>query len=362
MTILQINENKKIMFISGRKEKYSGISSYETMLQKAMFQKYNLTFTSPRYFFNYPLILKNIKLKSLIHFTDASLAFPLYLMNQRQRARSIVTVQDIIPLQYPLFNRASHLRLKKLDAFFYKKSILSLIYARQIICSSNATKKALLKFIKYPEKNIKVIYLYIPKAFCDLRLNRNPFDILYVGSEMPHKNISILLNAIAVVKKKIPQIRLIKVGKSHWPGARKLLLEHAKKLGISENIVWKDTVENIVQEYNTATIVIHPSLHEGFGYPVLEAMACGCPVICSDRDSLPEVGGNAVQYFNPIDSNQLAQKMINLIENKKEQKILKKKGLIQSKKFNQESFCNHMIKTYEEMFNETFEQDQNNVG
>jgi SAM-dependent methyltransferase len=88
-------------------------------------------------------------------------------------------------------------------------------------------------------------------------------------------------------------------------------------------------------------------LHEGFGFPVVEAMACGCPVICSNRTSLPELGGDAVLYFDPTNPYELAEKIVGILENKKMQEELQKKGLKQVKKFTKERFDKETKQVYE---------------
>ena len=118
-------------------------------------------------------------------------------------------------------------------------------------------------------------------------------------------------------------------------------------MGISENIIWKDEVEDLVAEYNSATLFVHPSLHEGFGFPVVEAMACGCPVLSSNRGSLPELGGKAVEFFNPTDEYELAEKIISIIQNKKKQQTMRKKGFKQVKLFNKERFKRETMQVYD---------------
>lgn len=287
---------------------------------------------------------------TILHFRSQELASPLIFYKY---PKTIVTVHDIIPLEYPLYEQATHLRAKKFDKWFFRKTIKALERAERIITVSEATKKSLLKHISYPEERIHVIYEYPSKEFKEIKTiheekkKQKTCDVLYVGSEMPYKNLTVLLHAIAAAKKKIPQVRLIKVGKALWPGAREELEALASTLGIEDVIVWKDEVEKIEEEYNRATVLIQPSLHEGFGFPIVEAMACGCPVICSNRTSLPELGGDAVLYFDPTNQYELAEKIMNILENKKMQEELRKKGLKQVKKFTKERFDRETKQVYE---------------
>ena len=338
-----------ILLISNQDENKTGVGRYSQEVEEAISLRNVIEKKSPLRFFNYPFFIHKSDADS-IHILSQDLGFVLNFMSKTQKRKTIITVHDVIPLQYPLFEQAEHLFFKKFDKWFFKKSIESLKQAEQIICVSYATKKNLLQYINYPENKIQVIYEYPSKEFINLHKNRNPYDIMYVGSEMPHKNLKVLIEALGYVKNKIPHIRLIKIGKSHWPGAREQLLELANKKNLTKNILWKDTVEDLAEDYNCATLLVHPSLHEGFGFPIVEAMACGCPVLCSDKDSLPELGGTAVEYFNPENEKELAEKIIKIVENKRIQEEMRKKGLLQVHNFNQERFKKETVAVYRKCF------------
>ncbi len=332
-----------------------GLERYTSLLVNALSSDstYTISLAEPTKIGHFAISVhqkkKNGK-NSILHFRSQELASPLIL---HKYPKTIVTVHDIIPLEYPLYEQATHLRAKRFDKWFFKRTMKALERAERIITVSEATKMSLLKHISYSEEKIHVIYEYPSKEFREIKTiheakkKQKTYDVLYVGSEMPYKNVTVLLHAIAAVKKKIPQVRLIKVGKALWPGAREELKALARTLGIENVIVWKDEVEKIEEEYNRATVLIQPSLHEGFGFPVVEAMACGCPVICSNRTSLPELGGGAVLYFDPTNPYELAEKIVNVLENKKLQEELRKKGLKQVKKFTKERFDRETKQVYE---------------
>ncbi len=345
-------DTRQVLLISSKTNK-TGVGRYEEILKDAMKKVCNFLTISPIYFFTYPLLIKEEKnterKKQIIHITNQQLAFPLYMMNKEQRRRCIVTVHDVIPMQYPLFKQAAHLRWKAVDQFFFKKSLHAIAKAGMVICISHATKKAFLAHVNCPEEKVKVIYEYPAQEFKEKKIKRNQYDILYVGSEMPHKNVGVLLKALAEVKKTIEEVRLIKVGRAQWPGARESLMKQAREMGIEDSIVWYDEVADLVDLYNRVALVVHPSLHEGFGFLVVEAMACGCPVLCSSRDSLPELGGDAAMYFNPENEQELAEKIIMILENKYMQGQMRKKGLKQVKNFNEKRFEEQMTALYNSM-------------
>lgn len=347
---------RQILLISSQTNK-TGVGRYEEILTHAMKSLCNFRIISPKYFFAYPLLIREEKKSKetppIIHITNQQLAFPLYMMSESQRKRTIVAVHDVIPLQYPLFKQATHLRWRVLDQFFFKMSLRAIAKAEMVICVSHATKKAFLAHVNYPEEKVKVIYEYPAQEFKEKKRKRSSCDILYVGSEMPHKNIGVLLKALAEVKKTIKDIRLIKVGRAQWPGAREALLKQARDLQIRDSVVWYDEVVDLVSLYNSVALVVHPSLHEGFGFPVVEAMACGCPVLCSSKDSLPELGGDAAMYFNPDSGGELAEKIVMILKDKDMQARMRKKGLRQVKKFNEKIFEGQMTSLYNFIENQT---------
>ncbi len=130
-------------------------------------------------------------------------------------------------------------------------------------------------------------------------LRRDEPFLLYVGGFLPHKNLPLLLGAFSEVKSKIPH-RLVLVGAMH-PFIEDPLMHQVRQLGLQDRVLVLTDVstEQLVFLYRRCELFVFPSNYEGFGMPVLEAMACGAPVLCSNSSSLPEVGGDAVRYFAP---------------------------------------------------------------
>ncbi len=322
----------------------SGINTYTNLLINAIPASYEKRLQEPMKFFYYPLALR--KTDAITHITSQDLASPLIFKKYK---KCIVTVHDIIPLQYPLFENAPHIHLKKLDKYLFKKTIAALKNADKIICVSNATKNELVAIHPELQKKIVVVHEYPAALYTDKKKKRNAYDLLYVGSELPYKNIPVLFKAVALVKKQIPAIHLIKIGTSKWPAARENLQAFAEQLKIAENIDWKDCVEDLCEEYNKAALLVHPSLYEGFGLPVIEAMACGCPVLASNRTALPEVGGDAAEYFDPTNPQDCAEKIIDILTNKKKQEQMRKRGFQNCKRFTKELFAKKIDQVYKEV-------------
>ena len=132
--------------------------------------------------------------------------------------------------------------------------------------------------------------------------------------------------------------------KRHWQ-------KRIKQLGMEEKIIFTNFVpdKDIPVFYSGAEVLLFPSIYEGFGLPVAEAMACGCPVITSNTSSLPEVGGKAAVYVNPLSIESIVKGLEKVLEDKNLQKKMIKEGLKQSRKFNWEKSAEQTIKIYQDL-------------
>ena len=297
-------------------------------------------FDLQKVFEHYPLRILLPK-ERITHLTHQAQSIPLLYL--KKYGTTVVTVHDLIPLvtkmPYGFFHRL-------LNWLMFK----GITKSDWIIADSEHTKKDIVQHLHYPQERVTVVPLGIEhKKFRCLEKKREKLQILYVGSEMPRKNISILLKAFFLVKQKIPDAELLKVGKPQWAGAREELKTLADSLSITDSVHFEDYVEDLVETYNTATVLVHPSLYEGFGFPVLEAMACGCPVISSNATSLPEIGGDAVLYFDPTKKSSehtLAKKIISVLQSPQKQKEMREKGILQAKKFTFKKTAEKTIEVY----------------
>ena len=142
--------------------------------------------------------------------------------------------------------------------------------------------------------------------------------LLFVGAFDRRKNLERLLDAHAILRQQGFAGKLVLAGQSRpaSPGGLYIdirALVMSKHLEGSVEIIENPSDDDVIRLYRTAALFVFPSLVEGFGLPVLEAMACGCPVVCSNVVSLPEVGGDAVRYFDPLDAADIARKVTHLL-------------------------------------------------
>jgi glycosyltransferase involved in cell wall biosynthesis len=122
------------------------------------------------------------------------------------------------------------------------------------------------------------------------------------------------------------------------------------RLQLSDKIIQMDIHDNLLAYlYSQAQVFVFPSLYEGFGIPILEAFACGCPVLLSNRSSLPEVGGDAARYFDPESIPSLVEKLAEVMKNKALAEEMRTKGLDRSKLFSWENTALKTIETYKKV-------------
>ncbi len=174
--------------------------------------------------------------------------------------------------------------------------------------------------------------------------------ILFVGTLQPRKNIEKLIEAFSLLKKS--DMRLLIVGKKGW--LYEQILASPQKYQVADRVKFLDFVsdEDLPSLYKNAVCFVLPSLYEGFGLPVLEAMKNGCPVLASDVSSLPEAGGDAALYFNPTSASDIADKLEKVISSPKLREEMVKKGYNQIKKFSWDKTAKETLKVLEKIVNE----------
>jgi glycosyltransferase involved in cell wall biosynthesis len=271
-------------------------------------------------FFNsYPIRVEPVQ-ADLVHITTQTMATLLHV--QRFTAPVVVTVLDIIPY---LVRDDLHLRTfgHRIDEQFYRLALAGLRRADALIAISEYTKRTLVEQLHINPDKIYVTHLGVdqeqfhpldvPEAFYQhYGLNTQSRYVLYVGSEDPRKNLETLVRAFALAKRDIPELVLLKVGPAQFSQERSRLQALINELDIQESVRFYNHVSDsdLPLFYNAADLSVMPSLYEGFGLPVLEAMACGTPVIASNTTSLPEIISHEDALFDPLDANSLSEKMI----------------------------------------------------
>jgi len=244
----------------------------------------------------------------------------------------IVTVHDLIPLKYPELSPKWKYYYLYVLPFLLKQS-------QHIICVSEYTKQDIVQTYKLNPESITVVYngydrnLFYPQANEEI-LRKYNLDqyLLYVGDMRFYKNLSRTLEAFDRLPLK--DYQFVITGKKDdffYPQIE----TQVTQLAARDRIIFLDYVptEDLPGLYSMAQSLVFASLYEGFGLPVLEAMACGCPVITSNTTSIPEVGGDSVFYVNPLDVDNITQGMYQILTKIELRESLRQKGIERSQIF-----------------------------
>jgi glycosyltransferase involved in cell wall biosynthesis len=236
--------------------------------------------------------------------------------------------------------------------------------AKIIIVPSLFTKGELIRHLKISEDNIKVIYHGVGEPFHSNPTGERPcIDpyILYVGTDQPRKNLATLFMAFKLLKDdpKFKNLKLVKVGKPHRTRFREHNIETVKALNIEKDVIFKDwvSIDLLVNFYAHAEIFAFPSIYEGFGWPPLEAMACGAPVVASNRTSIPEILGDAAVYVDdPFDSKGWEDALSNILTQDKLKRKLRFLSLQRARQFSWKDTAKKTLEVYAETTGLCFKQ------
>ena len=245
----------------------------------------------------------------------------------------VVTIHDLAYLYFPDdFTKKDLWQLKNWTKFSIKN-------AKQIIAVSKTTKKDIVKNYEINENKISVIYNGYEKQIKKPALSEVEGlkkYILFVGTIQPRKNLEVLVDAFSKFSQTNIDFKLVIVGKKGW--LFDSIFEKVRVMKLEDKIIFTGHVidEELIWYYKNAFCLTLPSLYEGFGIPVLEAMSYDCPTIISMTSSLPEIGGDASLYFDPKNSDDLLEKLQSLQANKKLRKELITKGRQRIKEFSWE--------------------------
>jgi glycosyltransferase involved in cell wall biosynthesis len=281
-----------------------------------------------------------------------------------RRIPTVVTFHDAIPESQPeLIFPGLRSRV-----FWKLKVRLALRQADQILTVSQNARSQIAKAFHYPESAIHVIEEGPNACFqptndpetirCVLRQYHLPSEaalILYVGGISPHKNLQGLLQALARVRQESPgPWHLVLVGdhtNDSFYGCYEELVALCGQLKMTERVTFTGFVpdEHLVALYNAATMLVLPSFNEGFGLPVVEAMACGVPVAASRRGSLPEVVGSAGVLFDPGDHEEMASVLVRLLDDSALRQHLRAEGLRRAENFSWKAGAAKAVHLFEEM-------------
>lgn len=345
--------------IDHRNEYYIFINNkdYDNLVMANNFKKVNtnISWYSFSEQLKFPKILNKYKL-DLVHFPHFNA--PIFY-----QGKFIVTIHDLIHQHYQTKKATTHnLLFYRFKTVGYKLVFSKALFRSQkIIVPSNFVKNQLIEEWKVPENKITVTYEAVEDNFVKIAQKNNllvwqnlqekhhikkPY-LFYIGNAHPHKNLNRLLKTFEKLSNQYPNLQLVLSGPDSW------FWQKYQKENKNKQVIFTGFISDneLITLYKNAQAFIMSSLEEGFGLPILEAMACGIPVISSYAGSLKEIGGDAALYFNPQDENEMIEKISKLLEDKKLQNELIKKGKERYQKYSWKKLAEQTLQVYQKALN-----------
>jgi len=268
----------------------------------------------------------------------------------------VVTVYDLSFMRYPeAFRPFQRWYLTRFTANSVKR-------AKAVITISESTRQDVIHFMGVSPERVHTIYCGVDANFRPLpdeevvafkATHQLPDTfVLFLGTLEPRKNIEGLIRAYAHWHKLEPQVPpLIVAGGKGWYYDKIFAL--VETLDLTRHIYFPGYVpqEELPLWFNTASLFVYPSYFEGFGLPVLEAMACGTPVITSTASSLPEVAGDAARLVEPTNTEALAQAMAEVMSRADLRETMRKQGIEQASQFSWEKTAQETVNVYRKVLN-----------
>jgi glycosyltransferase involved in cell wall biosynthesis len=269
------------------------------------------------------------------------------------RGPLVVSIMDVIHLNSPAYRG-------NWSTLLYARPMLNAVArkAEHVVTVSKFSKDQIVQTLNIPPSRVTVIPCGVGKEFT-ATISRGKFHevaqvlglqlpfVLYVGNLKPHKNVKTLLRAFAQLRrtKRLPHSLLIVGDDLRW---KSQIVEECTNLGLRDCTVFAPEVPQSLLPgiYASADLLVMPSTLEGFGLPVLEAMACGTPVVASSAGSLPEVAGDAALYFEPMSVDDLAVQVERVLGSPSQQKTMRDLGILRAKEFSWEKAARCHIELY----------------
>ncbi len=274
--------------------------------------------------------------------------FPMVQQPILYRGPVVTSMLDLTTLQFK--NPAKNIAVFTVKQAIYKwVNQVAAKKSQHIITISDYVKDGLMKSFHVKPDKITTTYC----AADSITVSAEPIDelknaqfIMYTGRPLPHKNLERLMETLVLLREKYPEIVLVLAGKKDV-----LFDQHearAKELGLTNAVVFTGFVSEgqLRWLYENCDAYVFPSLSEGFGLPGLEAMVQGAPVVSSNATCLPEIYGDAAHYFNPLDVNDMALKISEVLDSENFRNSLVQKGYAQAAKYSWERMAKQTLEIY----------------
>jgi glycosyltransferase involved in cell wall biosynthesis len=279
-----------------------------------------------------------------------------FRLRGRGRKGNCVTIHDLAFKHYPHF-----LKRRFGQSLSFWKTKRDVHRADRVIAVSQHTAKDVVEFFKIDKERVRVVYHGVEDYFrpdvpaesiLEIKINYRiltPQYILWVGTLEPRKNLPTLIEAYSKLKSIHSEYTLVLGGGPGWQYQD--ILNLALSLGNRIQITGYLPQEDLIPLYAGASLFVYPSLYEGFGMPLLEAMASGVPIVASKTSSIPEVVGDAGILVDPLSISDLSEAILKLLENSSLRSTYKERGIQRAKQFTWERAAQETLKIYQEIIN-----------
>jgi len=285
--------------------------------------------------------------------------FPIF-----NRAKIVLTIHDVIAEHHPelIFPNSS-------GRFFWNLKLAAATRQADLVATvSEFSRSEIADYYRYPKSKIRIITeaakpeftVLSPEASLQQTASSETLTgrdfLLYVGGISPHKNLDTLIDAFKILQDSETgaSLKLVLVGDykdDPFYSAYPILKEMVEQYELGEQVVFTGFVsdDELARLYNDATLLVFPSIEEGFGLPAIEAMACGTPVVASRTGSLPEVLGQAGRYFDPTSAGDMAKVVAEVLNNKAERRTMSANGIARSRRFSWDQAATDTLAIFDEL-------------
>lgn len=306
-------------------------------------------------FLGFPRVVQQQR-ADIVHIIDPAEAHMVYGLRRRQQA-VVVTCHDLINLT-GAYNLQASVQLPVVSRALWLRAIRGMQQANHICAVSQATANDTTRLLQIAPERITVTpngvnTLFQPLPPEQVQSIRQQYGgeqslcLLNVGSNHPRKNLSILLQVIAQLKQMGIPVQFWKVGADFTEAQVAFIQAHDLQSHV--HYLGKPDPAGLLHIYNAADLLLAPSLDEGFGMTILEAMACGTPVITSNCSAMPEVAGDAGILVDPKDAEAIVQAVRHLYDHPDAYRVLVQRGLVRAKQFTWRQTAAQVAAVYEQV-------------
>ena len=310
-------------------------------------------------FWRFPRLVKHQK-ADIFHIIDHSEAHITRWIKSINKP-VVVTCHDLINIFYK-DNLQGSVKLPFVSHALWMKSVKAMKQADHVITVSSTTAQHTQEILDVESERISVVPNAVDSNFRvlsepqvqsfrqHLGATSGSLCLLNVGSNHPRKNVSVIFAAVKLLKDKGASVQFWKAGTDFTTDERKLIAMHSIENEVS--YIGQPEKSTLVKIYNAADVLVAPSLHEGFGITLLEAMACGTPVVTSNVSAMPEVVGDAGVLVDPTNARHIADAVLKIQSDASFRRQLVEKSLARAKTFTWEKTAKEISKVYEQVTEE----------